>query len=47
MTVCRECNATEQGYETIEEDGEEYEVCAVCGSDEISEVNEDDPNEDR
>jgi len=47
MTVCRECNSVEQGYQTITEDGAEIEVCAVCESDEIFEINEDNPMEDR
>lgn len=47
MTVCRECHSIEQGYETVEEDGESIEVCAVCGSIKIGEVNEDNPNEER
>ena len=47
MTVCRECNAIEQGYKTITENGEEIEVCVVCESTDICEINEDDPREDR
>lgn len=41
MTVCRECYSVEQGYKTIEEDGEEILICAVCESEEIGEVDED------
>lgn len=30
MTYCSECRAVEEGRKTIEENGEEIEVCASC-----------------
>lgn len=30
MQYCTECNSVEQGTITIEVDGEEMQVCAVC-----------------
>lgn len=30
MRVCSECCAVEQGVKEITEDGETFEVCAVC-----------------
>jgi hypothetical protein len=33
MQYCVECNAVEQGTLTKVTDGEEYEVCACCESD--------------
>lgn len=47
MTYCEDCTAVEQGYKKLIEDGEETHVCAVCESEEIFEVNEDNPMEDR
>ena len=42
MTVCRCCCAVEQGYQELElEDGETIQVCAVCESEDIGEVDED------